>query len=103
MRPSNLCAITLHVVRTNAGTEGIAIQDVDAAIATANEKYNDPDHDVETGYFGYTFFRENVVFHDTDEFFGFTWTYYGGELGALIQQDPIPGTVNAYFVPHFQV
>jgi hypothetical protein len=98
--PKDFVAITLHIVRTNAGTEGIDISTVDAAIATANEQYNNPD----SGYFGYTFFRENVVFHDTDEFAWFHMDFYGSsELGALIQQDPIPGTVNAYFVPHFQV
>ena len=98
--PVDFVAITLHVVRTNAGTEGIDIGLVDAAIATANQQYNDPN----SGYFGYTFFRENVVFHDTDEFAWFHMDFYGSsELGALIQQDPIPGTVNAYFVPHFQV
>jgi hypothetical protein len=100
--PVEFVPITVHVVRSFAGSEGVSLIKVDAAIATANRQFNDPndpDHDVETGYFGYKFYRKSVVFLDSDEYF---WFHYdGGEFGRLIEEGPIDGTVNAYFVPHF--
>jgi len=87
--------VTVHVVRSDVGTGGVDIASVDAAIADANAKYNDP----EVGNFGYKFYRESVVFLDDDDFYWFHLD--GGEFGSLIQQGPVPGTVNAYFVPFF--
>jgi hypothetical protein len=87
--------ITVHVVRSDGGQGGVDIAAVDAAITVANSKFNDTD----AGNFGYTFYRESVQFLDDDDYFWFHMD--DGELGTLIQQSPVPGTVNAYFVPHF--
>ncbi len=88
--------ITVHVVRTDVGTGGVDLSLVDAAIEVANSKFND----TAAGNFGYTFYRESVIFLDDDDY---AWFHMDdGELGTLIQQNPVPGTVNAYFVPNFQ-
>ncbi len=98
-QPVEFIPITVHVVRFDSGTGGIDLALVDQAIAVCNQQYNNPD----SGYFGYRFYRKNVQFIDSDEFAYFHMDFYGSsELGALIQENPIPGTVNAYFVPEFQ-